>query len=71
MTLVASGDDPTQPVVGQPITAMVSDPDGGIAIVTWQWSQSDTKDGNYMPIHGATWATYEPVSDAESEPGCS
>ena len=66
LTLVASGNDPTQPVVGQPITAMVSDPDGGIAIVTWQWSRSDTKDGIYMPIPGgATSATYRPVSDAD------
>ena len=65
LTLVASGDHPTQPVVGQPITAMVGDPDGGIAIVTWQWSRSDTKDGTYMPIPGATSATYRPVSDAD------
>ena len=65
LTLVASGDDPAQPVVGQPITAMVSDPDGGIAIVTWQWSQSDTKDGTYMPIPGATLDTYTPVPDAD------
>ena len=65
LTLVASGDDPTQPVVGQPITAMVGDPDGGIAIVTWQWSRSDTKDGTYMPIPGATSATYKPASDAD------
>ena len=65
LTLVASGDHPTQPLVGQPITAMVGDPDGGIAIVTWQWSRSDTKDGTYMPIPGATSATYRPVSDAD------
>ena len=65
LTLMASGDDPTQPVIGEPITAMVSDPDGGVAVVTWQWYRSDTKEGNlnngYAPIPGATSATYTPV----------
>ena len=65
LTLMASGDDPTQPVIGEPITAMVSDPDGGVAVVTWQWYRSDTKEGTlnngYSPIPGATYATYTPV----------
>ena len=65
LTLTASGIDPAQPVVRQRITAMVGDPDGGIAIVTWQWSRSETKDGTYMPIPGATSDTYEPVSNAD------
>ena len=63
LTLTASGDDPAQPVIGQPITAMVDDPDGGIGVVTWQWLRSDTKEGTYMPIPGATSDTYIPLPD--------
>ena len=66
LTLMASGNDPAQPVIGQPITAMVGDPDGGMAVVTWQWSRSDTKDGEYTPITGATSATYIPQGDRPS-----
>ena len=66
LTLMASGDDPAQPVIGQPITAMVGDPDGGMAVVTWQWSRSNTKDGDYTPITGATSATYIPQGDRPS-----
>ena len=58
--LTASGDDPTQPVIGEAITAMVSDPDGGIAIVTWQWQRAGEKTGPWAPIPGATYATYTP-----------
>ena len=70
LTLTASGDDSTQPLVGDAITAEVSDPDGvkadvGIAIVTWQWLRSSTKTGTYTPIPEATLDTYMPseVSD--------
>ena len=66
LALMASGNDPAQPVIGQPITAMVGDPDGGIAEVTWQWSRSNTKDGDYTPITGATSATYIPQGDRPS-----
>ena len=63
LTLTASGNDPAQPVIGQPIIAMVSDPDGGIGVVTWQWLRSDTKEGIYTPIPGATSDTYIPQPD--------
>ena len=52
-----------QPTIGQPITASVSDPDNNVTIVTWQWSRSDTKDGTYTPIRGATTETYVPWAD--------
>ena len=35
-----------QPLIGQPITADVSDPDNHVTVVTWQWSRSDTRDGD-------------------------
>ena len=68
LTLTASGDDTSQPIIGEAITAMVSDPDGGIAVVTWQWSRSSEKTGTYTPIAGATSATYTPVPAIADDP---
>ena len=68
LTLMASGDDPAQPIIGELMTATVSDPDGGIAVVTWQWSRSDTKDGPYTPIDGATSARYRPAPTIADDP---
>ena len=53
---------PTQPRVGQQITASVTDPDGGVTGVTWQWAKSDAEDGAYTDIEDATDATYTPVA---------
>ena len=49
------------PVVGRQLTAEVVDPDGGVAVVTWQWSKSSTASGPYVPITGKTSNTYTPV----------
>ena len=68
LTLMASGDDPAQPIIGELMTATVSDPDGGIAVVTWQWSRSDTKDGTYTPIDGATSSRYSPAPPIADDP---
>ena len=68
LTLMASGDDPAQPIIGELMTATVSDPDGGIAVVTWQWSRSDTKDGTYTPIAGATSFRYRPELTIADDP---
>ena len=68
LTLMASGDDPAQPIIGELMTATVSDPDGGIAVVTWQWSRSDTKDGTYTPIAGATSFRYRPAPTIADDP---
>ena len=51
-----------QPQVGTPITASVSDPDGEVSGVTWQWASSPDK-SNWTDISGATSATYTPVAD--------
>ena len=53
-----------QPLIGQPVTAMVEDPDNGVAIVTWQWERSLTGVGDtWMVIPGATTDTYTPKED--------
>ena len=45
----------TTPRVGIPVTASLTDPDGGVSRLTWQWSNADGD------IDGATAATYTPV----------
>ena len=51
----------TQPEAGMELTATLSDDDGGVIDVTWQWSKSMTMDGTYENISGATSMTYTPV----------
>ena len=52
----------TQPAVGQPITAMLSDPDNNETGLQWKWEKSN--DGSdFTPIEGATSATYIPADD--------
>ena len=58
----------TQPLIGQAITAEVSDPDNSVTVVTWQWQRSDTRAGPYTPIPGATTATYVPWKRAPDDP---
>ncbi len=49
------------PMVGEMLTASLTDPDGGITGTTWQWSKSMTMGGTFMAIAGATSMTYTPV----------
>ena len=51
-----------QPYIGTVIMAMVEDPDGGVAVVTWQWSKSSSNapDATFTVIPGATASTYTP-----------
>ena len=52
----------TQPAVGRPITAMLSDPDNNETGLQWQWQRSG--DGTtFTVIEGATSATYIPADD--------
>ncbi len=51
------------PAVGVAFTASVDDPDGSVSAVSWQWSRSDTEDGTYADLSGATSASYTPVGD--------
>ncbi len=52
---------PTATAVNTELTATLSDPDGGVTGVTWQWA-SENPDGTYSDIAGETDATYTPVS---------
>ena len=51
-----------QPRVVVPLTATLTDPDGSVSGVTWQWSRSATEQGAYDGIDDATSATYTPVA---------
>ena len=52
-----------QPQVGTPIVASVSDPDGEVSGVTWQWARSTSNTGNWTDITtNGTSATYTPVA---------
>ena len=51
-----------QPEVGVALTASLTDPDGEISGLTWQWARADTMGGSYTAIAGATSAVYTPVS---------
>lgn len=58
--------DQDQPLIGQPVTAMVEDPDNGVAIVTWQWQRATSTDPaadslEWEVIPGATMGSYTPV----------
>ena len=46
------------PMVGDEVTATLTDPDGGVTGETWQWSRSMTMDGTFMEIYDATTASY-------------
>ena len=49
------------PITGTPFTAVLTDFDGGVTALTWQWSKSLTKRGTFTNISGATGASYTPV----------
>ena len=50
-----------EPFVDKMVTAAVDDPDEGVAIVTWQWSRSETGlDDSYKSIPSQTTANYTP-----------
>lgn len=50
---------PTTPQAGTVITATLTDPDGGIRNLSWQWQRLDTGWGD---ISGATAASYTPAA---------
>ena len=48
------------------VTATISDPDGSVSGVSWQWSVSDSETGTFSDISTATAANYTPAaSDAD------
>ena len=52
----------TTPTVGKPLTATLSDPDGGVTSDTWTWAWSATSTSTFTTISGANSATYTPAS---------
>ena len=50
-----------QPSARTEITATLTDPDGGVTGTSWQWARSDTAQGAYSDINGATSDTYTPA----------
>ena len=50
----------TQPQVGTELTATLTDPDGVSGNPTWQWASADSAGGSFIPINGATSATFTP-----------
>ena len=60
-TLMATGNGIDQPTIGSTITADVVDPDGGVAVLTWQWKRSPTADGTFVIIDRKTTPDYKPA----------
>ena len=60
-TLMATGNGIDQPTIGSTITADVVDPDGGVAVLTWQWKKSKTERGDFKIIPSATAPGYTPA----------
>ena len=46
------------PSVGTEITAILTDPDGGLTGVTWQWARADDMDGPFTNIGVPTLLSY-------------
>ena len=62
-TLMATGNGIDQPTIDSEIAAMVEDPDGGVAVLTWQWMKSDKgATGPFEIIPRKTASTYTPTS---------
>ena len=56
----------TRPQIGTAITASLTDEDGVVRIVRWEWARSESMGGSYSNISGAATDTYTPVeADAE------
>ena len=51
----------SRPEVGLDLTASVTDPDGGVTGLTWQWARSPNGTTGWGDIFGATSGTYRPV----------
>ncbi len=58
----------TQPAVNESITASLTDPDMRVNEVKWQWARSSVPGGPFLPIQGATSATYTPVMSVDDDP---
>lgn len=56
----------SQPRVGAAVTATVTDPDGGVTGVSWQWEEADDAQGTgQQAINGATGRSYTPAATSQ------
>ena len=55
------------PMVGSEYRATLTDPDGGIDNLTWQWAKGATKGGAFDNIAGAASSNYTPVDADENQ----
>ena len=51
-----------QPLTGTAFAASLTDPDGSVTGLTWQWTSGDTPGGTFNDITGATSASYTPAA---------
>ena len=51
----------TQPRVGAVLTTTLTDPDGSISNISWQWDSSPNGSSNWATLSGAASARYTPV----------
>ena len=58
-TVTLSSDTPQ---VGTLLTATLSDPDGNVSGLTWQWAKADTATGAFADIANATAESYTPAA---------
>ena len=72
--VVEDADDPgtltldwRRPYVGVQLTATLSDPDVVDSEDSWQWKRSNSRNGSYTEISGATSAAYTPVPGDENK----
>ena len=54
-----------EPLTGEPITATLTDDDGGVSGESWLWERSQDGATNWEAINGAASETYTPVEDDE------
>ena len=52
---------PARVQVGTSVTARLTDPDGNIRNVTWQWASSESRTSGWLDIPGATSSTYTTI----------
>ena len=52
------------PIAGQTLTASVSDPDGSVGVLSYQWSRSSSQNSGFSDIADADQSSYE-VQDAD------
>ena len=52
---------PAQPVVGEAVTASLTDSDSPVSDIEWQWARASSPTASGTPITGATSTSYTPV----------